>query len=412
MSNSGSNVSNTAQAATLSDRYIDQMASNNDSKESATLAAVRLLLDEISALANQGEADRMLVASVVDKMDEAGIFRMLVPKQYGGDALTPLQMNAVIEELATADAAAGWTAMVAVGFNVAMSQFSKETLAEIYADGPNVRMRGAVAPMGKAEKVEGGYRLTGRWPFGSGPFEPKWMFGGAMCYENGKQVMGKMGPKTCLALVPAKEFEFFDTWHTVGLCATDSRDFAVTDVFVPDSYVTDMFDFEKASVFEDPLFKLPFPMIAGPTHSAVCLGILKATLAELAELSKTKKSAFRPGEILGDSEIFQFHLAEMAVRYASLDALHTQQLRGLEGLSNGSQQFMPAFHLPRGAAWVGYIHQETTEIMNQVIELAGSAPVYNKSQLQKRWRDARIAAQHNAGMRSPYPAYGAGLAKS
>ena len=376
------------------------------------LAGVRKLLTEIAELAPQGEADRILDSGLVDKMDDAGIFRMMVPKEYGGDGLNPLQVNAVIEELATADAAAGWTAMVAVGFNVVMSQYPKETVEALYANGPNVRMRGAVAPTGKAVKVEGGYRLSGRWPFGSGPFKPEWMFGGAMLIEDGKPVMTPRGPKTCLALVPAEHFEFFDTWHTVGLCATDSRDFAVDDVFVPDSHVTELFNFEKPTHYEDNLFNLSFPLIAGPTHSAVCLGILKATLAELAELSKTKKSAFNPGQILAESPIFQFQLAELSVRYASLDALHVQQLQGLDSLANGNEQFNPAFHIPRAASWVGYIHQETTQIMNQVVELAGSAPVYSKSPLQKRWRDARIVAQHNAGMRSPYPMFGSMLVTS
>lgn len=396
-----------------SGRFLDHMVPRNDDRESPTLDAVRALLGEIEAKAEQGEKDRMLVGELVDKMSDAGIFRMLVPKQYGGDNLTALQMNAVIEELATADAAAAWTAMVAVGFNIAMAQYPKATVEQIYANGPDVRMRGAVAPTGKAEKVEGGYRLTGRWPFGSGPFKPEWMFGGAICHENGKPIMGANGPLTCLALVPAEEFEFFDTWYTVGLCATDSRDFAVNDVFVPDSHVINLFDFGNIkSSFDDKLFKLPFPLIAGPTHSSVCLGILRATLTELADLSKVKKSAFRPGQILSDSEVFQFNYSDLCVRYASLDALHVQQLRELDGLSSGAQNFAPQFHIPRAASWVGYIHQETTKIMNQVVELAGSAPVYSKSQLQKRWRDARIVAQHNAGMRSPYAPYGMALAKS
>lgn len=403
---------NTEQANDPVVRAIDQMAASHAQRESSTLVAVRNLLQEIADKAPQGEADRRLVASVVDKMAEAGIFRMMVPKAYGGDSLTPVQVNAVIEELATADAAAGWTAMVAVGFNVVMSQFPKSTAAAIYADGPDVRMRGAVAPIGKAEKVEGGYRLSGRWPFGSGPFDPSWMFGGAVFYENGKPIMGPRGPRTCLALVPAIEAEFYDTWHTVGLCGTDSRDFSMTDVFVPESHVAEIFSFDLPSQFDEEIFNLPFPMIAGPTHSAVCLGILKATLTELAELSKTKKSAFNPGQILGDSQIFQFRLAELSVRYAALDALHVQQLLGLDLLATGAEKFRPEFHIPRGASWVGYIHQEVTTIMNEVIELAGSAPVYNKSRLQQRWRDARIAAQHNAGMRTPYPLYGAMLAQS
>lgn len=386
-------------------------ATAQSEKQSATLAAVTALLPVIAANATQGEANRMLVPEVVDKMVEAGVFRMLVPKKFGGDGLSALQTNAVIETLATADAAAGWTAMVAVGFNVMMSRFPKATVEAIYSRGPNVAMRGAIAPMGRATKVEGGYRLSGRWPFASGPYRPEWMVAGATLIENGAPVMGPQGPRTCLMLVSAEHAEFFDTWHTVGLCGTDSRDFAIHDQFVPDRHVTEIFNFEAPSSFDEPLFKLPFPMLAGPTHSAVCLGILKATLGELAELSKTKRSAFDPSEVLAQSSVFQFQLAEMAVRYAALDALHNEQLRGLDRLVDGTETFDPAFHMARGGSWVGHIHQETTKLMNEVFELAASAPVYNKSRIQQRWRDARVAAQHHAGSRHAYPKYGQALVK-
>lgn len=389
-----------------------QMTVARTESESLTLEAVRKILPFIAASAAQGEENRALLPEVVEQMGEAGIFRMMVPKQFGGDALTPLQVNAIVEELATADAAAGWTAMVAVGFNILMSRFSRQTIDEIFADGPDVPMRGAVAPAGKAVKVEGGYRITGRWPFASGPFPPKWMFAGAVYHENGGPVMGPKGPRTCMALVPTENVEFFDTWHTVGLRGTDSRDFAMTDVFVPDNRIAEPLNFEIPSAFEEEIFNLPFPMIAGPTHSAVCLGIAKAALSELAELSKAKKSAFNPAQTLAESQIFHFQLAGLAVRYAALDALHVEQLKGLAPMAAEIAEFDPEFHISRSASWIGYIHQETTTIMNEIVELAGSASVYTKSKLQQRWRDARIAAQHNAGMRTPYPVYGARLAKA
>jgi len=392
---------------------MSDMAATRPDAQCETLEAVRALLPEIADHADEGERNRALVPEIVGKLSDAGIFRMMVPKTHGGDALTPVQVCGVIEELATADAAAGWTAMVAVGFNIVFSRFAPETVAMVYDDGPDTPVRGAVAPMGKAIKVDGGYRITGRWPFASGPFPPKWMLAGAIYLENGEPVMGPAGPRTCMALIPTDEVEFFDTWHTVGLRGTDSRDFAVSDVFVPDGHIAEPLNFELANTYDDKLFDLPFPMLAGPTHSAVCLGILRATLSELAELSKVKRSAFNPAQTLGESDVFRFQLSELAVRYASLDALHNAQLDGLERMVANIADFRPEFHIARSASWIGYIHQETTVLMNQVMELAGSASVYtNKaSRLQQRWRDARIAAQHNAGMRTPYAKYGAALVK-
>jgi alkylation response protein AidB-like acyl-CoA dehydrogenase len=380
--------------------------------QSDTLAAVVALAEEVAARSADGEQDACLAADIVEQLGNAGIFRMMVPKTYGGDALTPLQVSAVIEELAAADAAAAWTAMVAVGFNILLSRYPKEVLGDVFKNGPDVRMRGAIAPMGKATRTEGGYIVSGRWPFGSGPYQPEWMFGGCIIQEDGKPVMGDRGPKSFIALFPAKHAEFLDTWDTVGLRGTDSRDYTVSDVFVPDSHAVDIFDFGRPSTFDGEIFNLPFPMVAGPTHSAVCLGILRASLHDLTILAKTKRSAHNPGATLAENPVFAYQLTELAVRYASLDALHVEQVRGLDYLASGQEPFNPAFHLPRSASWAGYIHQETTKLMNDIVELAGSVPVYKKSRLQQRWRDARVAAAHSAGSKGQYSAYGTALANA
>lgn len=380
-------------------------------RNSATLTAVKGLLKEIAAAAPQAEQDRTMSAAVVDKLRDAGIFRMMVPKRYGGDDLSPEQVCAVIEELATADGAAAWTAMVGVGFNVMLARCPRELADEVYGKDPNTQLRGAFAPMGKAKKVKGGYQLSGRWPFASGPYQPKWMVGGAVVIgDDGKPVMGAMGPETRTMVMPVEEVEFYDTWHTVGLRGTDSRDFSVDDIFVPDSRVGNIFDFAAPHVYDNPLFALPFPIMTAPTHSAVCLGITKACLKELATLALTKRSAFDPAaKPLGDSDIFQYRLAELSARYAALDSLQWVLLRGLDGFVDGSAKFVLPLHLTRNSTWVGYIHQETTKIVNEIIELASSSSVYTKSALQRHWRDLRIAAQHHGGSTATYAHYGAAL---
>jgi alkylation response protein AidB-like acyl-CoA dehydrogenase len=379
---------------------------------SATLEAVVSLCAEISERAGEGERNARLPADIVDRLGNAGIFRMMVPKALGGDSLSPEQVSAVIEELASADAAAAWTAMVAVGFNIIMSRFPQETVSTIYKNGPDVRMRGAIAPMGKAVKVEGGYMISGRWPFGSGPYDPEWMLGGCILQEDGKPVMGARGPKSFIALFPAEHVEFLDTWDTVGLNGTDSRDYTITDVFVPDNHTADLFDFSLPNTFGEALFDLPFPMLAGPTHSSVCLGILRGALQELTVLAKTKKSANNPTVTLAESDVFGYRLTELSVRYAALDALHAEQIKGLRRFVSGTDVFNPAVHLPRGACWAGYIHQETTQLMNEIVELGGSVAVYKKSRLQQRWRDARVAAAHSAGSKGQYSNYGTALANA
>lgn len=374
---------------------------------SQTLDNVRAIAADIAANAEQGELDRCLVPSVVEQLKEAGIFRMLVPKKFGGDELSVSQACAVIEELGAADAAAAWTAMVAFGFNVALAKFPEHVVSELYANGPDVMIRGALAPIGKAIATDGGYVLSGKWPFASGPYTPDWMVAGAIVIKDGAPIMTPMGPEMVVSIIPTDKVTFLDTWHSVGMCGSDSRDYTVEEVFVPEDHATNLFNFMSPQCYDVPLFDQPFPIITGPTHSAVCLGIVRGALAELAELSKTKKSAFDPTMILAQNPIFQHSLAELSVRHAALEALVEKQNAIIDSETNF--QLNPMV-MAKNSSWTGYVHVEAVDIVNKAFGLAGSTPVYKTSTLQRRLRDVRVAAQHFGGSTAQYPALGAMLA--
>lgn len=374
---------------------------------SATLDNVRKITSDIAACAEQGESERCLVPAVVDKLKAAGIFRMMVPKQFGGDQLSLTQACAVIEELAAADAAAAWTAMVAFGFNVALAKYPKEVVSGIYANGPDVMIRGALAPTGKAIASDGGYVISGKWPFASGPYNPDWMVAGAIVIKDGAPIMTPMGPEMVVAIIPTDKVTFLDTWHSVGMCGSDSRDYTVEQVYVPADHTTNLFNFMSPQCYDLPLFDQPFPIITGPTHSAVCLGIVRGALEELAELSKTKKSAFDPTTVLAQNPIFQHNLAELSIRHAALQALVDKQTAIIDAEQNF--QLNPMV-MTKNSSWTGYVHVESVDIVNKAFGLAGSTPVYKTSTLQRRWRDVRVAAQHFGGSTAQYPAYGGLLA--
>lgn len=373
---------------------------------SPTLDAVRALAPEVAAAVQEAEKARALAPEIVDKLSEAGIFRMLVPKAYGGDELSQAQVGSIIETLAAADAAAAWTAMVAVGFNIVLARFPRATADAVYAHGPNVRLRGGLAPIGAAGAVDGGYVINGRWPFASGPYEANYVAAGCVVMEDGRPRMGPMGPDVRVALVPAEQATFLDTWDSVGLRGTDSTDYELRDVFVPEDYAANIFDLSKPPVYGP---NLPFPMMTGPNHSAVCLGVVSAALEELGTLARTKRSAFNPTQTLGEGPIFRHRLGELAVRHAALEALTESQLREVAQLVEAGGPPDPVV-AAKHASYVGYVHQQAVDIVNEIFSLAGSAPVYSRSPLQRHWRDVRVAAQHFGGSTAQYPVYGGFLA--
>jgi alkylation response protein AidB-like acyl-CoA dehydrogenase len=359
---------------------------------SDVLDAVMKIVPDIAARANEIEELRRVPSDLIERLRAAGAFRMLLPKEYGGEGLEMVQVVAVIEAVARADASAGWTVMVGGDFPVFLSHFPHATIEKFYASGPNVLARGAFAPKGVAVPVDGGYTVNGQWPLASGSYDFEWVVGGCIIIEEGAPRMLEDGrPDIGLALVKPDDVEFLDTWHSVGLRSTLSQDFTMKDVFVPEEQMGPFFggsNFES----DNPLYRLPGVPL-GPTHNAVVQGIALGALDDLIELSKSKRPAFNPLQTLKEDPIFTRNLGKLAVRIEGLRALTERQSRRMweAGASDAAPD--PIADLPGS---VSLVHTEGVDIVNEMFTLAGATVVYETASLQRRWRDVRVAAQHFA----------------
>jgi alkylation response protein AidB-like acyl-CoA dehydrogenase len=379
-------------------------------EKSALLESVTAMAGEIAERAPETERNRGLPSDIVQRLRAAGLFRMMVPRSYGGEELTLLQAVRVIEALAKADASAGWNAMVIFGFNAGIGRYPRAVVNEVLSAGPDVVMRGALAPLGRAVPSDGGYTINGRWPFASGSYTPEWVIASCIVMDGDKPLIGANGaPDVRMALIPGSRAEFLDTWDTVGLKGTSSHDFVVRDTFVTSAYTTNFFDPTVPPAFETPLLKMPFFALTPTTHSAVVIGIAQGALDDLATLARTKRSAFNPTVRLAEDSIFKHKLGELAVRLAALCALMDQQASATDAKAHSGEPFGPP-DIFGGAAMTSHTHVECVEIVNAAFALAGSTPVYSSSPLQRRWRDVRCAAQHIGASPAAYGNYGALLA--
>ncbi|HJQ84758.1 MAG TPA: acyl-CoA dehydrogenase family protein, partial [Candidatus Binatia bacterium] len=177
------------------------------------LARARGIAPLLAREADRTERERRVSAEIVAALAEAGIFRMCVPRALGGAEADPATMIAVLETLARADGSAGWSAMIAATSGVASAYLAPGAAREIYGAADGVA-GGVYAPYGRATAVEGGYRLSGRWPFASGCEHCTWLTGGTMVEGAG----GK--PEARLMLFPRSEVEIIDTWNVSGLRGT------------------------------------------------------------------------------------------------------------------------------------------------------------------------------------------------
>src|SRR5258708_2471394 len=264
--------------------------SNVQSPDEATLdqvlSRITALAPMVARLAPDLEQGRRLPAELVSALKSARIYGMLVPRRYGGLELDAPSAFRAVAALARLDGSVGWNAMI--GHNGALMPFlaSPTLCEEIYRDRKDHIIAGSAQPVGTAERVPGGWKVTGAWPFVSGCQNAEWIAGTCVMMEGGSPIDASEGlsPMTRTCLMPAEHWEIRDTWHTFGLKGTGSHHVALTDVFVPDE---NFFEFPfGASFAPDPVFG-KFAEIVVLSHGAHAVGVAEGAILDLMELAGT-----------------------------------------------------------------------------------------------------------------------------
>jgi indole-3-acetate monooxygenase len=342
------------------------------------------------------DQDRLLPKAVVRALIEAGAFRMLVPRSLGGDELDPMTVCEVVEDLSIRDGAVGWCAMIGACNGVFGGLLPSAGAAEIYAD-RDVVLAGQFRPSGTAVQVEGGYRVTGRWPFASGIMHSQWLMGGC-------QIVEPRGGSTGVAklmFMPRGDATLLDTWHVGGLRGTGSHDFEANDVFVP---VCRTVSFADPPVAPGPLYSLPSIALFATMIASVSLGIARHAIELFKELAGVKKPTYSQG-LLRDGAVAQSHLGEAegflragrAFLFESLRSAWQAALRG-ERLT---------WH-DRGLLWLSATQAVTQALhaVDLVYRAGGAASVYTSTHLERCLRDIRAASQHLTVMTANYEVAG------
>jgi alkylation response protein AidB-like acyl-CoA dehydrogenase len=285
----------------------------------------------------------------------------------------------VLETLAIADGATGWTAMIGAESPQLLSLLPRATFDAIYADSPDVTIGGSFAPIGRAVPEDGGYRVSGRWPFASGCERWKWLFGNCELGEDKRRGM----------VFPAREARIEDTWHVLGLRATGSHHIAVEDLFVPEERTLDIFFGTPSVPGVD-----RFPIIDFHFHiTTVAWGIARAAVDEALEAAKRKQRMSMRAS-LAKTPLMQHRLGRAAVALRATRAfLRTEAERATAAMAAGEEDFLSlAVRVWANNAWVA---QTCVEVVDTCYTITGTAGVYDDgSPLQRHLRDIHTISQH------------------
>jgi alkylation response protein AidB-like acyl-CoA dehydrogenase len=347
------------------------------------------LLPKIRERRDEIERERKLPQDLVDELTATGIFKLALPRAYGGDEGDPLEMLRVTERLASADGSVGWCAQIAISIGIVAGLISEEAAGDVFAD-PSLAGSLVFDPAGAATEVEGGIRLSGRWRFASGVTHARWMFVGAIIMDNGQPRMTEHGPAIIHTALPVSDMTIHDTWYVSGLCGTGSTDVSCEDVFIPQHRVFSLLS--DTPLLPQPLYRMPQLATVAPLTAVVALGIARAALDELEELAPSKTPALSMVP-LSQKPVGQIEIARAEGELRAARALLYETVGDIwQTVSSGGDVSPRQEALCRIAA--NLASETGARIARLASTLAGGSAVYNTSAFQRHARDADVITHH------------------
>lgn len=366
------------------------------------VARVRELHPLLKQNAAAGEADRRIPEESIRALTDAGLFKIGVPKRYGGYETSVRTMLDVSAAVAEADGATSWVTTLMNGSAWIAGLFPERTQDEVFGADPDAKVSGVISPTATTRRVEGGWRVTGRWYWNSGSWHATWAQLGIPITDEAGEVVDQG-----MALVPRTDLGLEDTWFVVGMRGSGSNCLIAEDVFVPEhrvmrvppalggEYPTEHGDTE--TFYRSALIPVLSLVLVGPQ-----LGMGRAALELVTSKAAKKPISYTFYTSQSESVGFQLQVAEAA---RLIDAAHLFAYRAAAEIDEAALRGLYPDVLTRSRirSDVGYIAECVTRAIEILLFAHGAGSFAEANPLQRIWRDSSTAARH--AVVSPQVAY-------
>lgn len=270
---------------------VDQLANADGSAPVTSLAlAARRFVPRIRELARQMELDRRLDDKLVEDMDAAGLFSVIVPKRWGGAGLGPHELNKIIEIIAGADVSTAWVTGFYNFHNWFLCRYPREVQEELFAERASVRSAAILSSPGTAECINGHLRVNGRWGYATG-----------MLHASHALVPVLVDGEMCWVIIPREKLEIIDDWEVAAMAATGSVTIVAKDADVPENWALAFGKMMSATdhegtFHEEDVMRLPFSALKSAI-SALYVGALDAAVEITRERLNTASGVNSPPRI-------------------------------------------------------------------------------------------------------------------
>jgi alkylation response protein AidB-like acyl-CoA dehydrogenase len=356
------------------------------------IARVRELQPLIEKNAAQGEADRRVVEESITALTDAGVFKVAQPRRYGGHQASVRTMLDVSAAVGEADGGTAWVVAICNVCAWLTGLFSEQAQDDVWGTDPDAKVSGVQTPSAEAVKVDGGFRLTGRWLYSSGSWHASWAILGFPILDDNGQLIDQG-----LALVPATDLEIEETWFVAGMSSSGSNCLVATDVFVPEhrimpglaaiegNYPT---EHTEEVLYRSALVPVLALVLAGPQ-----LGMGRRALELVTKKAAGKTIAYTFFTAQAESTAFQLQLAEAALM---IDTAHLHAYRSADDLDRAAAAgvYPDTLLRARVRADTGWALQHVTKAIDLLLYAHGAGSFAQANPLQRIWRDSAVAARH------------------
>jgi 3-hydroxy-9,10-secoandrosta-1,3,5(10)-triene-9,17-dione monooxygenase len=365
-------------------------------EEQDLLAAARALVPVLGQRAAASTAARDVLPETIADFHRTGILRIIQPRRFGGRQLRFSLFSRIVEIITEGCASSGWVYAVLGEHQWLLASYPLQAQIDVWGDDPLAVASSSLAPRATAQRVAGGWRLSGRYSFSSGSSYADWAIIGAF--------LDRQGDSSSIAylLVPLSEIEIVDDWHTLGLAATGSRSLRLDDVLVPDHRCVLLSELlagtpPGAAVHPDyPLVRAPRGLLVNYSLPPVAIALGNRALSvALAVLHGRISRGVTP---MAASEFVQMTLAEAA---AVIDAATLTLRTGREAAEAlvASGQPIPQEAVLRSRRDMTHAQHQIQWAVERLVELCGARSVYDTDALASIRRDVLTVLTHNIASR-------------
>ena len=372
--------------AALEDLGIPNLPKDREELRLHLLDAIGRIRPVLEADAEANDAAETLAWPSVVALYREGLLSLKVPRELGGPEVDPHLYLELCDELSYINPSAGWCAFINSTSAALLGAFLPDAGARrVFPSGKMPIASGALIPRGQATPVDGGWRVSGQWPFASGSAHSSWLLAGFRIMRDGAP-----GPEHMVMGAPIADVQFVDNWQVMGLKGTGSRDFVLDDHFVSEEMAFDLTTTDPRK--GGPQFWLGRPGFVTPDHAAFALGVARRALDEIALQAGSYRRGYLTSTIAQRGALHH-DLGKCDQRLRAARALCREALdEAWEFCLRGERPDLERQLRLRGAC--AYATDVACEIATIAFRYGGGSAIFNDRVLQRCLRDINAAAQH------------------